>query len=167
MLTFVSGGVRSGKSSFAEEIVDQHPDKVYIATMKVYDDEMKERVVLHQERRHGYRTIEQSSCLEQILDSLNPEDVVLLDCLTNWLTNEMFGVETTLDVVDKMLEVVFEMKDRVKKLVIVSNDVFTGVTKYDDYTMRFLQNLGILHQKIVKEADEVYELYAGISRRHK
>lgn len=167
MLVFISGGVRSGKSSFAESLVDEFKNKVYIATAKVTDDEMKDRVLLHQERRDGYRTIEASHDLDSVLNDLNTEDVVLLDCLTNWLTNEMFQDEIRLDVVGSMYETILRMNEKVKSLVIVSNDVFQGVSNYDAYTMRFLQNLGELHQRVVKEADEVYELYAGIKLRRK
>lgn len=167
MLIFISGGVRSGKSSFAEEWVNQFNHKVYIATMKVQDEESKERVVLHQERRTGYKTIECSSNLKGIVDDLANNDVVLLDCLTNWLSNEMFDKEIVLDVTEEIVSTISRINEKVKHLVIVSNDVFTGVTKYDDYTYRFLQNLGDIHQIVVRNADEVYELYAGVPRRHK
>lgn len=167
MLVFISGGVRSGKSSFAEESIQDELNKVYIATARITDNEMLERVRLHQERRTGYKTIEQPHSLEKVLDDLNECDVVLIDCLTNWLSNEMFQEEIKLDVVDHMMSTLGKISKKVSKLVIVSNDVFNGVTKYDDYTMRYLQNLGILHQSIVKQADEVYELYAGIKVRRK
>lgn len=167
MLVFVSGGVRSGKSSFAEEIVDAYDNKVYIATAKVTDDEMKERILLHQERRTGYKTIEAPKSLKEVLPKVNEDSVVLLDCLTNWLTNEMFSSSITLDVIDEMFDVINEINQKVKLLVIVSNDVFSGTSKYDDYTLRFLQNMGELHQRIALVSDEVYELYAGIKVRRK
>lgn len=165
-MIFISGGVRSGKSTYAEEIIDQFDNKVYIATSVAYDDEMEERVMLHQERRHGYQTIEQSKDLKSIINQCKDKNV-LLDCLTNWLSNEMFQDEFTLDVTDKMFKTILELDEVSNTLVIVSNDVFQGVSNYDEYTLRYLQNLGDLHQKIVKRADEVYELYAGLKIRRK
>lgn len=167
MLIFISGGVRSGKSTFAEEIVDKHPNKVYLATARVTDPEMLDRINSHQARRVGYKTIEAPKITVNVLNDIKKGDVVLLDCLTNWLSNEMFNDGVELEVSSRMMKIIDEMKIKAKHLIIVSNDVFSGTSNYDDLTMRYLQNLGDLHQEIVSKSDEVYELYAGIKMRKK
>ncbi len=165
-MIFISGGVRSGKSTYAEEIINKGTNKLYIATAVVKDDEMAERVKTHQVRRIGYSTIEQSKGLQNIIKECAGKDV-LLDCLTNWLSNEMFQSELHLDCVDTIMDTIKQIDDVSNSFVLVSNDVFQGVTTYEELTMKYLENLGDLHQKIVALADEVYELYAGIRIRRK
>lgn len=171
MLYFVSGGVRSGKSTYAEKLVNDNfkNRKVYIATARITDEEMKKRVLKHQldRKNDNWETIEQPNNLSMILDKLNDSDVVLIDCLTIWLSNEMFGEIVNLDVVEKIYETVKKINSKVKDLVIVSNDIFSGVNNYDELTKAYLSNLGDLHIKIVASADYAYECISGLAIKRK
>lgn len=171
MITFVCGGVRSGKSQFAEDLLsDEVSGKVYVATARCYDDEMRSRVIKHQLDRKdkGFRTIEQPLSLGQMISEVSPGDVVLLECLTNLVANTMF--ELQLDLIETT-ELIFEdikaLGDRVKRLVIVSNDLFSDGDHYSPETLAYMESLGTLHQLISREAGEVYELVYGISIRRK
>lgn len=99
MIIFISGGVRSGKSRAAENMVQTFCTKraVYIATSRQTDSEMQKRIQLHQTERQAantpWATIEQSVDLQQILPNLRSDDTILLDCVTNWLANELFLTE--------------------------------------------------------------------------
>ncbi|MGV7000658.1 bifunctional adenosylcobinamide kinase/adenosylcobinamide-phosphate guanylyltransferase [Priestia megaterium] len=99
MIIFISGGVRSGKSCGAENMVQTFCTKraVYIATSRQTDKEMQKRIQLHQKERQAantpWVTIEQSVNLQQIFPNLQSDDAILLDCVTNWLANELFLTE--------------------------------------------------------------------------
>lgn len=100
MLVFVSGGVRSGKSTFAEKRVSDHAAlrtdsrKIYLATAQPIDDEMSARIARHRQARDGagWSTFEVPFGPAAVLERLHPGDSVLLDCATVWLSNRMFGM---------------------------------------------------------------------------
>ena len=94
-VTLVTGGARSGKSTFAEELVKEKGDKIlYIATAKAIDEEMKDRIRRHRERRpNGWDTLEQYSGLGAVLpDRSRDYDALLLDCVTIMSTNIIFDI---------------------------------------------------------------------------
>src|SRR5690606_7921329 len=92
-LTFVLGGVRSGKSRHAEELVSALPAPwFYIATAQAFDDEMRERIAHHRDRRgDNWQTLEAPLDLVEVLQDVPDGAPVLIDCLTLWLTNVMLG----------------------------------------------------------------------------
>jgi adenosylcobinamide kinase/adenosylcobinamide-phosphate guanylyltransferase len=179
MICFVSGGVRSGKSTFAEKYAHHYQvdRKIYIATSIPYDDEMKSRVKNHRDHRKmdGWITFEKPMKLDQVISELKDEDVVLIDCLTIWLSNEMFEeqtdeeriIELSNDIIDGMIQTIITIENKVKALVIVSNDVFENADTLYGITEQYVRNLGILHQRLAEIADEVYESVAGIQVRRK
>ncbi len=169
MITFICGGVRSGKSSFAENyICDKSKNKIYLATAIAYDDEMRKRVDLHKESRsgQGWITIEKSTSITDA--TFGREAIVLLDCLTNLVANEMYlcnlGVEA---VVSKVFTQLLEVAKQVKELVIVSNDIFSAVDDYSHETLQYMKALGRLHCLITKEATSCYELNYKIATKMK
>ena len=89
-ILFVTGGCRSGKSSFALDYANRHfIKKVYLATSLALDDEMKARIKRHQEQRGSdWITVEEAKKVSQAISSLSEDiDVILLDCLTMWISN--------------------------------------------------------------------------------
>ncbi|XMB85783.1 bifunctional adenosylcobinamide kinase/adenosylcobinamide-phosphate guanylyltransferase [Mycoplasmatota bacterium WC44] len=124
-------------------------------------------IVQNDRANDNWDTIEKNNDLSEIIDRLNSDDTVLIDCLTIWLSNEMFRDEIKLDVVDKMLDTIEKINSKVRNLVIVSNDIFSGVNNYDDLTRAYLSNLGDLHIKIVKMANEAYECISGLPVKRK
>ena len=93
MIHFVTGGARSGKSQFAENITEvlsktQQRQLVYVATATIYDDEMQQRIDLHKHRRdENWLLVEEPLQLAQCLQNMSEQSVVLIDCMTLWLTN--------------------------------------------------------------------------------
>ena len=145
MIIFVYGGSGSGKSAFAEEISSHYggSEKYYVATMKVFDEEGKERVAKHRRQREGrnFKLIEKPVLIESVCTDLAQEKAagkkifLLIECLSNLVANEMFSdgiiisAEKVVDSVVKGLTEVFESADDV---VVVSNNVFEDGIVYDD-----------------------------------
>ncbi|MFC3882251.1 bifunctional adenosylcobinamide kinase/adenosylcobinamide-phosphate guanylyltransferase [Bacillus songklensis] len=175
MFIFVSGGVRSGKSAWAETLVDRLREKhsrcVYVATSLITDEEMKERMRLHQVERERssirWKTIEQTRDLQHIVPDLTGDDIVLLDCATNWLANELFisndkwaNPAFQSCVIQTMKQGVLAINERVDHVVIVSNDLFEGGVLQDP-TFTYMKLLGSFHQWLVQTADLAIAAEAG------
>lgn len=178
MLIFISGGVRSGKSSFAEkvafDIAGDNAPLHYIATSEPYDDEMIARIKKHQiDRAKGlknWQTWEQSTNLDQLIPRFDNKDVVLFDCLTTLLGNELFrdGCWEDERAVDQLFsrlkDTIFAYKQNTKATIIVSNEIFyEGVPR--DYGSRlYMKQLGKLHQFLTAIADKAFLMECGLPR---
>lgn len=170
MLTFISGGVRSGKSSFAEDLVLSFKTKSrsYLATAEVYDDEMRNRVKLHIANRKdkGFTTFEKTTSISEV--RFNQNNTVLLDCLTNLVANEMYVNQlNSEEVTAKVVNDILELNARVENLVIVSNDIFSAIDQYSNSTMQYMRALGNIHCQITSFADQCYELNFNIATKMK
>lgn len=178
-LIFISGGVRSGKSAFAEKIVisqsKENKRLVYIASGKATDDEMKKRIMKHQEDRVSYHwhTLEQPVNLEEVLPAIQEGDAILWDCMTTWLANELYeGWETGTPCIHKsncmqrkevqLFQTLEKLLERARTLVIVSNEVFHDVPSVYTETEIYRKWLGHLHQRVVKKAAVAIEMEGGI-----
>jgi len=141
-LTFISGGVRSGKSAYAERLlVDEASENegrlVYIATGTGTDSEMAQRINKHQLDRSelDWTTFEQPVKLEALLPFIAQDDLVLWDCVTTWLANELYDgiapcIEQSgcMEAKEKQLNATIDaLLSKVKHLVIVSNEVLDEV----------------------------------------
>lgn len=174
MLRLVLGGSGNGKSTYAEKILDKYTEnKYYIATMRVYDDEAREKVARHIEKRKGrnFYTIE---CIGDVYTKskkyINEKSIVLLECLPNLVADEMFVEDRFIEpdkVYEKILGEIELINQSVKEFVIVSNNVFDDGVTYDIYTEKYISTLGQLNCKIAEMADEVLEVVAGIPLYHK
>lgn len=174
MILFISGGARSGKSYFAEEtalslynksVVGKESSSLYyIATAKKSDDEMEERIRIHQQDRGDtWKTVEEPFDIERILANCNKEDVILLDCLTIWLSNVMFELNYSLEKLEKVISNWLSLAcERQFHLMIVSNDVNVGIPTSYDSVFTYMYSLQRLHQRIIEQADIVVEVQAGI-----
>ncbi|NYF23455.1 bifunctional adenosylcobinamide kinase/adenosylcobinamide-phosphate guanylyltransferase [Sporosarcina sp. JAI121] len=179
-LTFVSGGVRSGKSSYAERLLVDETGKnggrlVYIASGTATDPEMKLRIDWHRQDRsnHSWTTVEQPVKLEEVLPAIQPADYVLWDCVTTWLANELYtGWETgkpcigQLGCMEKKEMQLYETIDAIlgqaAHLVIVSNEVLDELPSEYVETEIYSMWLGRIHQKLVALADTAVEMDYGI-----
>lgn len=175
MIIFVYGGSGSGKSAFAEEISSHYggSEKYYVATMKVFDEEGKERVAKHrrQRERRNFKLIEKPVLIESICTDLAQEKAagkkifLLIECLSNLVANEMFSdgsiisAEKVVDSVVKGLTEVFESADDV---VVVSNNVFEDGIGYDDSVCEYMHALGKINEWMCRKADKSYEVVVGI-----
>lgn len=168
-LILVLGGARSGKSTFAEELVMAKGGRVvYIATSQALDEEMEQRIRLHRERRpESWRTIEETHWVADRLADLEA-DVVLLDCLTllvsNLLLDEEYAAQedktqAILAEITKLAEIARASQADV---IVVSNEVGQGLVPSYPLGRLYRDVAGWANQIIAKQADEVYLVIAGI-----
>ena len=160
-IILITGGQRSGKSSYAEELAMSLADNpVYVATAHVWDEEFLERVRHHQERRGPQWTnIEEEKYLSR--HDLTGR-VAVIDCVTLWLTNFFFEHQD----VDKTLQTVKEEFDRFTAqdatFIFVSNEIGSGGVSIDAVQRRFTDLQGWVNQYIASQADEVILMVSGI-----
>ncbi len=160
-LTLVLGGAASGKSHFAESLIDAVPSRrVYIATAQVYDIEMADKVAAHKKMRgDDWLTIEEPINLAEILKARSPGDAVLIDCATLWLTNLVLGDHDPEDATATLLTAINHCKAPV---VIVSNEVGQGIVPDNALSRRFRNAQGRLNRNIAAQADRVIAVMAGL-----
>ena len=170
MFTFIIGTARSGKSVYAENRLlelGQDSPKIYVATAKIYDSEMAERVALHQQRRAGmgFTTIERTHDLGGL--ELPAGACVLVESLSVWAANEMFTEEgVNFQAGERVFADFMTLREKVKDVVLVSDDVFSDGKKYDALTEEYINTLGGLHVRLAALADEVIECISGIPLRY-
>lgn len=170
MITFISGGARSGKSSLAEklalEVFESSNDGrlIYIATAAVdTGEEMADRIAIHKRDRGDiWETIEEPYYIDEAIDQLPEGSVILIDCLTVWTSHLMFSENLTVPAILKCLEKVLSIAEiRAFSLFIVSNDVNEGVPIQDLHVMRYISCLEALHKRIVNASNTVIETICG------
>ena len=165
MMILICGTSGSGKSKIAEDKLESFDGakKFYIATAKIFDDEMLERVKKHKVMRAGknFITIEREKNLGEI--NIPKDSSVLIESLTTWLANEIFNSETSSNVLGKIFNDIQELKAKCENLILVSDDIFSDGIIYDDETEFYRKTLAELMIKIAAEADEVIECVAGLA----
>lgn len=159
-VTFVLGGARSGKSRFAERFVTSLPRPwVYIATAEAHDEEMAARISEHQARRAaGWRTIEAPHELPEAIRLAPKGAVVLVDCLTLWLSNIMHGPFDIGGASDQLEDA---LHARETATVLVSNEVGLGLVPETPLGRSFRDAQGRLNQRIAAIASRVVLVVAG------
>ncbi len=164
-IILVGGGARSGKSSYALTLAESYgPRKAFIATAQVYDEEMAERVRLHREERNdAYSTIEEPYELATaIRQQEGLADVVVVDCLTLWLTNLLLA--------DREAEAAAALEEIAKSplpCILITNEVGCGIVPDNALARRFRDLAGRLNQQAAALAIEVYYTAFGIPLRIK
>lgn len=164
---FVLGGARSGKSALAERLATETGlQRHYVATGEARDEEMRRRIARHRaDRGSGWTThevpLELSACLER---TGTPDRVVLVDCLTLWLTNLMLA---DADIGAATAGLVEQVQRHRGRLILVSNEVGLGIVPDNRMAREFRDHAGRLHQHVAAAADEVYFVAAGLPLRMK
>jgi len=177
-LILVTGGARSGKSTFAEELVKKNGKKVlYIATANDFDDEMKHRIKKHKEQRPTtWETLEAFKDFDNILNKhIADKDVVILDCITIMVANIMYeGCDDwnnmTIMEIDKMEVMVNKeissligvIREGNIPFILVTNEIGMGVVPEFPSGRVFRDIAGRVNQSLAKAADEVYLCVSGI-----
>ena len=169
MLILVSGGSASGKSEFAEGLVTSSglENRIYLATMQVWDGESVRRVERHRQMRtgKGFATVE---CPTGLADVALPSGcAVLLEDLSNLCANEYFSPGGKEGVLDRVLAGIRRLRDTAALTVVVGNDLFGDGLDYDGDTRTYLLALADLHRRLAAEADGVYEVVCGIPICHR
>ena len=157
----VLGGARSGKSTVAEQIVEQSGlARLYLATAEAGDDEMRVRIAEHRARRGtGWQNIETPLDLEKTLaETARPGRAVLVDCLTLWLSN-IFLAEG--DVGERVSALAVTLRELPGLIVVVSNEVGMGLVPDNALARSFRDAQGRLNQTIAGDCDTVIFVAAG------
>jgi adenosylcobinamide kinase/adenosylcobinamide-phosphate guanylyltransferase len=166
MIIFVTGGARSGKSDFVQELAEKLEGKrLFIATAEALDDEMKERIRKHQEKRGDrWNTIEEPLDLGNAIRSVsNSYRTILVDCLTVWLSNLLMEYKDEDEIISEMMDDFFtSMDDFEETIIVVSNEVGLGIVPDNEMARIYRDKLGFLNQRMAKRADHVYVLISGI-----
>ena len=157
----VTGGARSGKSSFAEKRTKQLGSSLmYIATSEIIDSEMETRIAEHQARRGSeWKTLHAPLKLTEALSEIDGKGPCLVDCLTIWLNNLIFHNEDTIIATKELIKV---LKQRSDPVVLVTNEVGSGIVPENALARRFRDEAGRMNQIISEVADEVYLSVSGI-----
>ena len=194
-LIFVTGGAKSGKSKFAEELIlslnDGKQENVYLATSLVFDEEMQEKVRLHKERRkNDWGTVETYKNFESNLNKYFPKteneikNNMLVDCLTNMITNiifeekdvdwDNFDKKSYVKIVEKLdknventVNELLNITSQFENTIIVSNELGLGLVPSYPLGRYFREIAGKMNQAVAKRADEVYFVVSGIPMKIK
>lgn len=166
-IVFVIGGARSGKSRFALKTAAACTGKkAYIVTAQALDSEMEERVKKHRKERPDYWvTVEEPLNIAPVVkEAITRYDVVLVDCLTLWLSNLVHAEHDVDAEIDKFVNFLKnpELRTMNYELFLVSNEVGMGIVPENDLARRFRDMAGTMNQKVAEAANEVYLVTTGI-----
>lgn len=178
-VTLITGGARSGKSTFGEELAAQRGGRVlYVATAKAIDEEMAERIRRHRQRRPAtWGTLEAYRGLGAALPAAGaPYEVILIDCVTILCTNILFDLpfmqRETLTVEEMALAedllqeeidaLIAALPKLAAEVVFVTNEVGFGLVPADPLSRFYRDVLGRVNQQLAAAADEVYLVVAGL-----
>lgn len=159
----VLGGARSGKTGFAERLALRTGAKpAYLATASMLDEEMRDRVRSHQATRgERFTTIEEPTELSQaIIRAGAKHDVILVDCLTLWITNLLMANEDVATAVGELCATLMEF--RAARVILVSNEVGLGIVPDNAMARTFRDLAGSAHQRLAEICDDVYFVAAGL-----
>ena len=182
-IILVTGGARSGKSSFAESLCKNQNNRIaYIATSIAFDNEMKNRVKKHQESRpKEWKTYEIYKDIYSIIDEIGEKhDTVIMDCVTLMVNNLMFtyGIDVDKATSKELDELENYIRDQIEKLldavkktnlyfVIVSNEIGMGIVPANKLSRIYTDIIGRINQQIATHSDEVYFVVSGIPMKIK
>jgi adenosylcobinamide kinase/adenosylcobinamide-phosphate guanylyltransferase len=173
--TLILGGARSGKSRHAEALAAASGKTViYLATAQAHDAEMFARIELHrQQRNQQWTTIEEPIALGEVIERYSaPETVILLDCLTLWLSNLLFAEATNFPEIGAIVPPACFHEQRAKFLhalqhakgdvILVSNEVGTGVVPTGAVSRWFVDEAGRLNQEVAALCERALLIVAGL-----
>lgn len=160
------GGCRSGKSRHALKTAEGLPGdkRVFIATCIPHDEEMKSRVLKHQqERSRTWQTVESPVNLpQQIVGYSRQADVLLVDCLTLWISNLLLENGNDKEILKHISDLIQALESADCPVVLVSNEVGTGIVPENMLSRRFRDLVGATNQLVAEHAESVIWMVAGI-----
>jgi adenosylcobinamide kinase / adenosylcobinamide-phosphate guanylyltransferase len=161
-VTLVLGGARSGKSRFAQKLAERASAVAFVATAKAVDDEMRDKIRRHQQQRPTHwRTVEEPLELGRVVIECAPHcDILLVDCLTLFVANVLEAGPEMLDArIDSLVDALRNVQSSV---VLVSNEVGSGVVPAYPLGRQFRELLGEVNQRVASVADNVLFMVAGL-----
>ena len=162
MIQYITGGERSGKSSFALQLAEKQSDKpYYLATSKIWDDDFQKRVDRHKsERDERWTTIEEQKNISKVIPT---NCVIVIDCVTLWLTNIYLDfdndVEKSLEFAKKEIDAIFLIRSNI---IIISNEIGMGIHAQNHVARKFTELQGWINQYIAKKATKATFMVSGI-----
>lgn len=162
MIFYITGGERSGKSSYAQELAESlSSTPYYLATSRIWDKDFQKRVDRHVlDRDNRWTTIEEEKNISSVVKN---NTTVVIDCVTLWLTN--FYIDTKNDI-DKSLELAKKEIDNLYKtdanIIIISNEIGMGLHAQTEVGRKFTELQGWVNQYIAKKADEATFMVSGL-----
>ena len=167
MITYIYGGVSSGKSEYAEELISgEFNKKIYLATMENAGEHAGKRVEKHllQREGKGFFTIEEPRHIKDL--NIDEDDNILLEDLTNLLSNNLFneaGLKNNFkEITEKIFSDIITLKSRCNSVFIVGNDIFSTERNQSRELDIFIDCLYSLHKQIIEAADRVIEVVYGL-----
>jgi len=163
-IILVGGGARSGKSRFALAYAKKlGPRRLLVATAEAHDPEMRERIERHRkERGADFATREEPLHLPELLTQHHDVDVVVVDCLTLWLSNLLLRDSSARDIEAQVEALLAAIAPRRQHVILVSNEVGFGIVPESALGRGFRDVAGRAHQQIASQADEVYLAAMGM-----
>ncbi|ENW92214.1 bifunctional adenosylcobinamide kinase/adenosylcobinamide-phosphate guanylyltransferase [Acinetobacter dispersus] len=163
MLQLILGGARSGKSRLAEQTAKETGlSVIYIATAQALDAEMQQRIAHHQQQRpaHWHVYEEPIYLADRLLQCDQANQLILVDCLTLWLTNLLLAEDSALQ--QQQMQKLFEVLPQLQsQIILVSNETGLGVVPMGEISRRFVDEAGRLHQTLGQLANKVMFCVAG------
>ena len=174
-ITLVTGGSRSGKSSFGEGLLKDEDNVLYIATSMITDDEMENRVACHKSRRNQkWQTFEGHRDLDKVINE-TPCRYIILECITTMITNLIFDKHTDFDnlskediqiledsITEEITKIIANSKKSNKDLVIITNEVGFGLVSEYKLGRLFTDISGRINQLLGEVCDEAYLVVSGL-----
>jgi adenosylcobinamide kinase/adenosylcobinamide-phosphate guanylyltransferase len=168
-IILVGGGTRCGKSDLALTLARRlGRRRLFLATAQAGDDEMRQRILLHRRTRgDDFRTLEEPLAVPEILRQTAGDDVVVIDCLTIWLSNLLLGGHEPEAVLRRVEELAEVLRRRPSHAVVVTSEVGLGLVPETPLGRTFRDVAGLAHQRLAAAADEVYFGALGLMLRLK
>ena len=168
-LVLIGGGVRAGKSRFALELARRLGERrLFVATAIGFDAEMQERIAAHRsERGSEFETIEAPYALAPAVRAAGAAEVVVIDCLTLWLSNLLLQDPSPAKLRVALDELVAALRERTQHVIVVTNEVGMGVVPESALGRQFRDLAGNAHQRLAAEADRMYLAVLGTILRIK
>lgn len=161
---YVSGGCKSGKSSFALDMARKYFPRVFVATAQALDTEMDERIRRHREERGSdFNTMEEPLHLAGALSQVpSGTQVALIDCLTLWAANLMHQGVTDTDDCPQLRDLLRVLESPPCTVILVSNELGMGLVPGDSMSRRYRDLTGKINQLVAARADEAHFLVSGL-----
>jgi adenosylcobinamide kinase/adenosylcobinamide-phosphate guanylyltransferase len=163
-ITFILGGARSGKSTYALSLAKKYRKVAFVATCQPLDKEMQERIRLHKKVRLGHwKTFEEPKDIEVLSGKIGNEfDCIIIDCLTLLVSNLILDGYKERGILKKIDAMLVNFRKKKAKVIIISNEVGLGLVPANKLGRAFRDAAGKVNQIIAKEADEVFFVVSGI-----
>jgi len=170
-VTFILGGARSGKSSYALELAKKINSKntAFIATCQALDNEMSKRINIHRKTRpKSWKTFEEPINISRLLKKMEKRyKVIIMDCLTLLVSNMLLGNMKQEEIEDEISKILSVLKKNNAENIIVSNEVGLGIVPENKLARDFRDIAGRVNQIVAKNADKVFFMVSGVPWRIK